>query len=218
MKRIVDRCSAILEAWLPGEEGGNAVADVLFGDFNPGGKLPVSFPQHIGQIPVNYGRRRSSFGDYVFSSSKPLFPFGHGLSYTSFEYSSLIISPKNVGPAGKVEITFDVRNTGDREGDEVVQLYVQDEVASVTRPAMELKGFKRVTLEPGEKKRITFRLSVDQLAFYDRHMRLVVEPGTFKVMIGSSSEDIRLSGSFEVIGDTKVTPSTRVFFSEVIIN
>jgi len=218
LKRIVDRCSAILEAWLPGEEGGNAVADVLFGDYNPGGKLPVSFPQHIGQIPVNYGRRRSSFGDYVFSSSKPLFPFGHGLSYTSFEYSSLIISPKNIGPAGKVEITFDVRNTGDREGDEVVQLYVQDEVASVTRPAMELKGFKRVTLEPGEKKRITFRLSVDQLAFYDRHMRLVVEPGTFKVMIGSSSEDIRLSGSFEVIGDTKVTPSTRVFFSEVIIN
>ncbi|HIE18304.1 TPA: beta-glucosidase [Candidatus Bathyarchaeota archaeon] len=218
LKRIVDKCSAILEAWLPGEEGGNAVADVLFGDYNPGGKLPVSFPQHVGQIPVNYGRRHSSFGDYVFSSSKPLFPFGHGLSYTNFEYSSLSISPEKIGPAGRVEIAFDVKNIGDRKGDEVVQLYIQDEVSSVTRPAMELKGFKRVMLEPGEKKRITFRLSVDQLAFYDRHMRFVVEPGTFKVMIGGSSEDICLSGRFEVIGDAKVTPSTRVFFSEVNIS
>jgi len=217
LRRIVDKCSAILEAWLPGEEGGNAVADVLFGDYNPGGKLPVSFPQHVGQIPVNYGRRRSSFGSYVFSSSKPLFPFGHGLSYTSFEYSMLKISPEKVGPAGSVEISFDVENVGDRKGDEVVQLYIRDEVANVTRPAMELKGFKRLTLEPGEKRRITFKLSVDQLAFYDRHMRLIVEPGTFKVMIGSSSEDIRLSGSFEVIGDTKVTPSNRTFFSEVTV-
>ncbi len=217
LRRIADRCSAILEAWLPGEEGGNAVADVLFGDYNPGGKLPVSFPQHVGQIPVNYGRRRSSLGSYVFSSSRPLFPFGHGLSYTSFEYRSLRVSPEKVGPAGKIEVTFNVRNTGDRRGDEVVQLYVQDEIASVTRPVMELKGFKRVTLNPGEEKRITFRLSVDQLAFYDRHMRFVVEPGTFKVMIGSSSEDIRLSGRFEVVGETKVAPSSRVFFSEVII-
>jgi len=217
LRRIVDKCSAILEAWLPGEEGGNAVADVLFGDYNPGGKLPVSFPQHVGQIPVNYGRRRSSFGGYVFSSSKPLFPFGHGLSYTSFEYSMLKISPEKVGPAGRVEISCDVENVGDRKGDEVVQLYIRDEVANVTRPAMELKGFKRLTLEPGEKRRITFKLSVDQLAFYDRHMRLIVESGTFKVMIGSSSEDIRLSGSFEVIGDTKVTPSNRTFFSEVTV-
>jgi len=217
LRRIADKCSAILEAWLPGEEGGNAVADVLFGDYNPGGKLPVSFPQHVGQIPVNYGRRRSSFGGYVFSSSKPLFPFGHGLSYTDFEYSMLKIFPEKVGPAGRVEISFDVKNIGDRKGDEVVQLYIQDEVATVTRPVMELKGFKRLMLEPGEKKRITFRLSVDQLAFYDRHMRFVVEPGTFKVMIGSSSEDIRLSGRFEVIGDTKVTPSSRTFFTEVTV-
>ena len=217
LRRIVDKCSAILEAWLPGEEGGNAVADVLFGDYNPGGKLPVSFPQHVGQIPVNYGRRVSSLGDYVFMSSKPSFPFGHGLSYTRFEYSSLSITPEKVGPAGKVEITFDVKNIGDRKGDEVVQLYIRDEVASVTRPAMELKGFKRVTLEPEEKKQVTFRLSIDQLAFYDRHMRFVVEPGTFKVMIGSSSEDIRLSGRFEVTGETKVTPSNRVFFTEVSV-
>ena len=146
-----------------------------------------------------------------------MFPFGHGLSYTIFEYSSLSISPEKIGPAGRVEIAFDVKNVGDKKGDEVVQLYIHDEVASVTRPAMELKGFQRVTLEPGEKKRVTFRLSVDQLAFYDQHMRFVVEPGRFKVMIGSSSEDIRLSGHFEVIGDTKVTPSTRTFFSEVKI-
>jgi len=218
LKRIAYKCSAILEAWLPGEEGGNAVADVLFGDYNPGGKLPVSFPQHVGQIPVNYGRRRSSLGDYVFSSSKPLFPFGHGLSYTSFEYSSLKVSPEKIGPAGKVEISFNVKNTGDLRGDEVAQLYVQDEVASVTRPAMELKGFKRVTLNPGEEKRITFRLSVDQLAFYDQDMRFIVEPGRFNIMIGSSSEDIRLTGSFEVVGDTKIIPSSRVFFSEVTVS
>jgi len=218
LRRIADKCSAILEAWLSGEEGGNAVADVLFGDYNPGGKLPVSFPQHIGQIPINYGRRRSSLGDYVFSSSKPLFPFGHGLSYTSFEYNSLKVSPEKVGPAGKVEISFNVKNTGDLRGDEVAQLYVRDEVASVTRPVMELKGFKRVTLNPGEEKRVTFRLSVDQLAFYDRDMRFIVEPGRFNIMIGSSSEDIRLTGSFEVIGDTKIIPSSRAFFSEVIVS
>jgi len=214
---IAENCPAVVEAWVPGEEGGNAVADVLFGDYNPGGKLPVSFPLDVGQIPVNYGRRFSSFKDYVFTSSKPLFPFGHGLSYTSFKYSDLAVSPCKVGPAGSVSVSCQVENTGNRSGDEVVQLYIRDEVASVTRPFKELKGFKRVSLEPGEKKTITFKISVDQLAFFDRHMRFVVEPGTFKVMIGSSSEDIRLSGIFEVTGDTKVTPYDRRFFSKVTV-
>jgi len=218
IKWITENCSAVVEAWLPGEEGGNAVADVLFGDYNPAGRLPVSFPQNVGQIPINYNRRPSSFGDYVFTNSKPLFPFGHGLSYTKFEYSSLAITPKKVGPAGKVAVSCDVKNVGNLTGDEVIQLYICDEVASVSRPVKELKGFKRITLEPGEKKTVTFKLSMDQLAFYDRHMRFVVEPGTFRVMVGSSSEDIRLTGRFEVVGDTKVTPSNRAFFSEVTVH
>ena len=214
---IAKNCPAVVEAWLPGEEGGNAVAEVLFGDCNPSGKLPVSIPQDVGQVPVNYSRRPSSFGDYVFGNSKPLFPFGHGLSYTKFEYSSLAIKPENVGPAGMVEVNFDVKDVGSREGDEVVQLYVRDEVASVTRPIKELKGFARIRLGPSEKRTVTFRLSTDQLAFYDRHMRLVVEPGIFTVMVGSSSEDLRLTGSFKVIGDVKVLPSRDVFFSETTV-
>ena len=218
VKWIAENCPAVVEAWLPGEEGGNAVADVLFGDYCPSGRLPTSFPQDAGQIPVNYNRRPSSFGNYVFATSQPLFPFGHGLSYAKFEYSSLAISPGKVGPAGKVAVSCEVKNVGDRKGDEVVQLYIRDEVASVSRPAKELKGFRRITLEPGEKKTVTFHLSMDQLAFYDRHMRFVVEPGTLKVMVGSSSEDIKLTGTFEVVGATKVTPSDRTFFTEATID
>jgi beta-glucosidase len=214
---IVENCSAVIESWLPGEEGGNAVAEVLLGEYNPSGRLPVSFPRDAGQIPVNYGRRPSSLHNYVFITSSPLFPFGHGLSYTKFEYSSLTINPEKVGPAGKVTINLDVKNVGNQKGDEVVQLYIRDNIASVTRPVKELKGFKKVTLEPKEKKTVTFKLSIDQLAFYDRYMKFVVEPGTFNVMIGSSSEDIRLTGSFEVVGETKVTPSDRTFFSEVTV-
>jgi len=217
VKWIAENCPAVVEAWLPGEEGGNAVADVFFGDYNPAGRLPTSFPQDAGQIPVNYSRRPSSFGNYVFATSQPLFPFGHGLSYTKFDYSSLAISPEKVGPAGKVAISCRMKNVGDRKGDEVVQLYIRDEIASVSRPAKELKGFKRITLRPGEKRSVTFHLSIDQLAFYDRHMRFVVEPGTFKVMVGSSSEDIKLTGTFEVVGATKVTPSDRTFFTEATL-
>ncbi|MBS7648855.1 glycoside hydrolase family 3 C-terminal domain-containing protein [Candidatus Bathyarchaeota archaeon] len=217
IKWAVENASAIIETWFPGEEGGNAVADVLFGDYNPGGKLPVSIPQDAGQIPVYYSRRASSFRDYVFMDAKPLFPFGHGLSYTRFEYSSLEIAPEKLGPAGKVSITFEIKNVGEMRGDEVVQLYIRDPVASVSRPIKELKGFKRVTLEPGEKKKVKFTLFMDQLAFYDRHMRLVVEPGEYEVMIGSSSEDIRLNGKFEVVGETRVLSALHNFFSEVSI-
>ncbi len=217
LQRIIEDCVAVVEAWVPGEEGGNAVADVLFGDYNPGGKLPVSLPKHIGQIPVNYARKPHSIRDYVFMDSRPLFPFGHGLSYTQFEYDGLTVTPKKVYPAGKVRISCEVKNTGNRQGDEVIQLYVKDEIASVTRPIKELKGFRRLALEPGEKKTVTFELSMDQLAFYDRHMKFIVEPGLFKVMVGSSSEDIRLEGSFEVIGETKLTPSSRTFFSNVTV-
>lgn len=211
---IVKECSAILEAWYPGEEGGNAVADVIFGHYNPGGKLPISFPMDVGQIPLNYDRKPSSFRNYVFMEAKPLFPFGHGLSYTKFEYSSLEIEPEKVGSTGQVKIRFKVKNTGGRAGDEVAQLYVKDVLASVTRPVMELKGFKRISLEPGDAREIEFTLFTEQLAFYDQYMKLVVEPGVFEVMVGSSSEDIKLKGSFEVVGKTKVVNMRTIFFSE----
>lgn len=214
IRRLAEKASAIIEAWFPGEEGGNAVADVLFGDYNPGGKLPITVPQDVGQIPIHYSRKPSSFRNYVFMDAKPLFPFGHGLSYTVFKYSSLEIKPKRVGPSGEVMIKFYVENVGELKGDEVVQLYIRDPVASIARPVKELRGFKRITLEPGEKKKVTFTLYMDQLAFYDRNMRLIVEPGTYEVMVGSSSEDIRLTGKFEVTRE-KVLIRRQRFFSEV---
>jgi beta-glucosidase len=200
---ITEKIPAILEAWLPGEEGGTAVADVLFGDYNPGGKLPISFPRKVGQIPVYYahkpsGARSQLWGDYVDSSTSPAFDFGHGLSYTTFKLSNLKIQPKRVGRAGKVSIKVDIENTGNRSGEEVVQLYVNDIVASITRPVKELKGFKRVALEPAETRTVEFELPVETLGFYDKNMKFTVEPGMFKVMVGCSARDIVLEGQFEV--------------------
>jgi len=201
---IAEEILAIIEAWLPGEEGGNAIADVLFGDYNPGGKLPVSFPERVGQIPVYYGHKRSGgrsqiWGNYVDASTSPVFEFGYGLSYTTFEFSNLRIEPNKVPPAGDISIKVDVTNTGSRVGDEVVQLYINDRVASITRPVKELKGFKRITMEPAKTKTVEFELSTELLAFYDKDMKLMVEPGVFKVMVGHSSEDIALEGEFEVV-------------------
>jgi len=201
---IAARVPAVIEAWLPGEEGGTAVADVLFGRINPGGKLPLSFPATVGQVPVYYGHKpsggRSQWkGDYADASCAPLFPFGHGLSYTRFEYEQLEISPPEVRAGDTVRIRATITNTGERAGEEVVQLYVHDAVASVTRPVKELKGLQRIGLTPGEGRTVTFNLPVRELAFYDRRMTCVVEPGTIEVMIGSSSADIRLRGGFEIV-------------------
>ncbi len=198
---------AILEAWLPGEEGGHAVADVLFGDHNPGGRLPVSLLRTAGQVPTPYHVRPTSLAEwakYVFTERKPLYAFGHGLSYTEFTYTGLKISPPQVRAEEEVRLSCEVENTGDRVGDEVVQLYIHDPVASVTRPGKELKGFKRMTIEPGEKRTLTFIMPLELLAFYDTGMNLVVEPGLFEVTIGSSSEDIRLQGSFELMEKREV--------------
>ncbi|HPU44386.1 MAG TPA: glycoside hydrolase family 3 C-terminal domain-containing protein, partial [Dictyoglomaceae bacterium] len=211
-----ENISAILEAWYPGEEGGDAVADVIFGDYNPSGKLPISFPAELGQVPIYYNRKPSSFNDYVSSSSKALYPFGHGLSYTTFEYSNLAISPEKVNALEPIEISFKIKNTGKMAGEEVVQLYIRDEVSSLERPIKELKGFKKIHLNPGEEKKVVFKLYPEQLAFYDEFMRFIVEKGTFKVLIGSSSEDIRLTGEFEV-RETKIITEKRKFSSEVII-
>lgn len=201
-----ERVPAILEAWHPGIQGGNAVADLLFGDFNPGGKLPVTFPRTVGQVPIYYNHKNTGrpptsqlyTSKYIDLPSTPLFPFGHGLSYTQFDYSSLTISPEKIAPDGEVEISLEVKNVGDREGDEVVQLYLRDLVGSVTRPVKELKGFKRITLKPGEKANVKFVVGAERLAFVNREMERVVEPGAFEVMIGGSSEDIKLTGGFEV--------------------
>lgn len=198
MKSWVDSVPAIIEAWYPGEEGGNAVAEVLFGDYNPGGRLPITFPQHVGQVPLYYNSKPSGRGyDYTDMSGKPLFPFGSGLSYTQFEYSNLEVSPERMTPDGKVRVTLSVQNVGDREGSEVVQLYLHDVVASVTRPLKELKGFKKITLAPKETKQVIFELSWEELSFLDRAMKYVFEPGIYEVLVGSSSEDIRLRSSFE---------------------
>ena len=206
---IAEHVPALLHAWLPGEEGANAIADVLFGDANPGGKLPISIPRHPGQIPVFYGHKLSGGrshwkGDYVELSAKPLYAFGHGLSYTRFEYRDLRLSTREAHAGEQVEIALDVANIGERAGDEIVQLYVRDVASSVTRPVKELKGFKRVSLAPGETKTVAFTLDVNQLAFLDQVMRFIVEPGTIEVMVGSASDDIRLTGSFEVIGPPAV--------------
>ncbi|MBS7624116.1 beta-glucosidase BglX [Candidatus Bathyarchaeota archaeon] len=198
---------SIIEAWFPGIQAGNAIADVIFGDYNPGGKIPVTFPRTVGQVPIYYNHKSTGrppspenkwTSKYIDVSYTPLFPFGHGLSYTRFEYSGLYISPQEVVKDQDIRITFRLKNVGDREGDEVAQLYVRDVVASVTRPVKELKGFRRVTLKPGEEKSVEFKLTLEDISFLNHELKRIVEPGEFKIMIGSSSEDIRLTGSFMV--------------------
>jgi len=212
---IADKVDAILEAWFPGEEGAKAIIEILFGDYNPGGKLPVSFPKDSGQIPVYYHRKNSSFRNYVFLDSEPLFPFGHGLSYTQFEYSNLKIEPKSINSGNSFSVSFCIKNKGKVKGDEVVQMYIKDVVGTVARPIMQLKGFRKVPLNPGEKAKVTFKINSEILSFYNEDMKLVIEPGIFEIMIGSSSKDIRLKGKFEIKGKTKVIKKRKVFFSEV---
>ncbi|MEM2849219.1 MAG: glycoside hydrolase family 3 N-terminal domain-containing protein [Candidatus Bathyarchaeia archaeon] len=201
MTKWIDEVNAVVEAWYPGEEGGTAIADVLFGDYNPGGKLPITFPKTVGQLPLYYNPKPSGrVYDYVdLRGVQYLFPFGYGLSYTKFEYSNLRIEPERISPDGRVKVKLDVKNIGGYRGDEVVQLYIHDAIASIARPLKELKGFKRITLEPGEKKTVEFILGLEEISFYDVNMNLTVEPGVFEVMLGSSSEDIRLRGAFEVV-------------------
>jgi len=199
MSRWLDRVGAVIEAWYPGEQGGHAVADVLAGDYNPAGRLPITFPVAEGQLPLSYNHKPTGRGDdYVDLTGQPLFPFGHGLSYTTFAYSGLRIEPAALTAAGKVTVRCSVTNGGTRAGDEVVQLYLRDVLASVARPVMELKGFQRVHLDPGQAKELVFELGSEHLQMLDAALRWVVEPGTFRVMIGGSSKDIRLRGEFTV--------------------
>jgi beta-glucosidase len=197
--RVAERVHAILEAWYAGQEGGTAIAEVLFGEVNPGGKLPVTFPRDIGQLPVYYNRRPTSFRSYVDMTRQPLWVFGYGLSYTTFSIGNLKVTPESIRPGGRADVSVDVTNTGMRAGDEVVQLYIHDMISSVTRPVKELAGFERVTLKPGEKRTVTFSLGPEALSLIDRTMKRVVEPGTFEVLIGTSSITT-LRAPLEVVG------------------
>jgi len=205
---VVEKAPAILEAWMGGTESGNAIADVLFGDVNPGGKLPVTFPRVVGQVPIYYNHMNTGrppdaknryTSKYVDVAWTPQFPFGYGLSYTKFKLSGLQISKTKIKANESLAVSVEVENVGQRTGDEVVQLYIRDVAASMTRPVKELKGFRRVTLQPGEKQRIEFVLTPEQLGFYNRQMKFVVEPGEFRVMVGPDSENVTET-KFEVEG------------------
>lgn len=191
---LAERAPAILEGWYLGQEGGTALAEVLFGDVNPSGKLPTSMPRSVGQLPIFYNHKPTAMRGYVFESTKPLFPFGHGLSYTTFLYGAPTIAPARIPPVGRATASVEVTNTGTRVGDEVVQLYIRAEVSRVTRPVLELKGFQRITLKPGEKKTVTFELGPEQLSYHGPDMKRVVEPGRFQVMIGGSSQQVKAVG------------------------
>jgi beta-glucosidase len=179
---------AILEGWYLGQEGGSAAANVLFGDVNPGGKLPISFPRNVGQLPDYYDHKPSLNRSYLFNGRKPLFPFGWGLSYTTFRLDHLRVDPAAIGTGGETTVSVDVTNTGSREGDEVAELYIHQRVASVTRPVMELRGFQRLGLKPGEMKTVEFKLAPRHLQMLNQDMHWVVEPGVFDIMVGPSSD------------------------------
>jgi beta-glucosidase len=195
---IAERVPAILEGFYLGQETGVAVADVLFGIYNPAGKLPVTFPRSVGQLPSYYNRKPTARRGYLFTSKEPLFPFGYGLSYTTFEYSNLKLSAPQIGPAGQTKVSVTVTNTGKRAGDEIVQLYIHDLVSSVTRPVMELKDFKRISVAPGESKTVEFVITPDKLSFLDLNMNRTVEPGWFDIMLGTSSVKY-LTAKLEVV-------------------
>lgn len=196
----IDQVGAVLEAWYPGEKGATAIAEILFGDTNPSGKLPITFPRTTGQLPLYYNYKPSGrITSYVDKAGSPLFPFGHGLSYASFAYRNLEIAIESgsTGPVLRTEL--EISNSGIVDGVEIVQLYIHDKVASLARPVKELKAFQRVALRPGETKHLSFQIEVQRLGMYDHHLHWIVEPGEFEIMVGNSSEDIRLQGIVEII-------------------
>ncbi|MFN3314505.1 MAG: glycoside hydrolase family 3 C-terminal domain-containing protein, partial [Hyphomonas sp.] len=185
------RVNAIVEGWYLGQEGGTAMADVLFGEVNPGGKLPVTIARNTGQLPLVYNHKPSALRGYLDGPTEPMYPFGYGLSYTTFEIGDPVLSAQSIPKDGTVGVSVSVTNTGPRAGDEVVQLYIRDVVSSVTRPVKELRGFSRVTLQPGETKTVSFELGERDFRFWDKNMQRVVEPGEFQIMAGGNSRDVK---------------------------
>jgi beta-glucosidase len=198
VRNWADQADAILEAWYPGEQGGTAIAEALLGDLNPGGRLPVTWARHAGQIPIYYSIKPSGRGyEYNDDDGKPMFPFGFGLSYTSFEYTGLVL-PGKVKKGEDVSVRVTVKNTGTKTGDEVVQLYLNSEYASVVRPMKELKAFKRVTLNPGESKQVELSLPYRSFGLWDKDLKFTVEPGTFHVWLGKDADTVLLAGEIAV--------------------
>jgi beta-glucosidase len=192
--------SSILNVWFAGSEAGYAIADVLFGDVNPSGKLTTTFPRSVGQVPIYYAHKNTGRplsntegkfekfrSNYLDERNEPLFPFGYGLSYTNFEYSNLKISSDKMNSNGKVTVSIDVANTGNYDGKETVQLYIKDVIGSVTRPVRELKGFQKITIKKGEKQTVTFEITIEDLKFYNSDLKFVAEPGQFEVFVGGNS-------------------------------
>lgn len=186
---IEDHAHAILEAWYPGQEGGHAIADILFGDVNPSGRLTISVPKHVGQLPVYYHGKRSRGKRYLEDDSQPRYPFGYGLSYTEFSYSNLTVDPRTIPADGEATVRVEVANVGDREGAEVVQMYISDVVSAVTRPARELKGFRKIKLAPGESRTVEFTVGAEQLQYIGQDYKLIVEPGQFRILVGRHVND-----------------------------
>jgi len=200
MLNWVGDVKAIIEAWYPGEEGGTAIADIIFGDYNPSGKLTITFPKHVGQLPLYYNHKPTGrVDDYCdLKGKQPLFEFGYGMSYTRFNYSNLSLSSEKISPDESLKVKFDIENVGKYSGIEVAQLYIRKKFSKLARPVKELKGFAKVNLNVGEKKNVIIELTPEELSSYDENLDFVVEPGIYELMVGSSSEDIRLKASFEV--------------------
>ena len=224
IERAAGQCAAILFAWVPGDAGPNAIAETLTGTTTPGGKLPISIPRHVGQIPLSYrhhpsGGHSQPKGDYVDGPTTPLWPFGHGLSYTSFALRDLQLDRTTVATdGGRLTVSVVVENTGDRSGDEVVQLYARDEAATVARPVVELRGFQRVTLAPGESRTVTFRLAAEQLCYTGADLRRVVEPGIVTLSVGTSSADRPLVAPIELVGPTVEVVDRRHYLTETTVS
>lgn len=224
---IAKKANAILEYWFPGLTGGEALADILFGDYNPAGRLPITAPRSVGQVPVYNGQycgnsyysvhAGSSSCRYVDSTMEPLYYFGHGLSYTTFEYKDIVASQPEVTPDGEITISCKVKNTGDRAGEEVVQLYISDLKASVMRPYQEFAGSARIFLEAGEKKTVCFAVRADQFAFVGMDGKWIVEEGEMEAMIGTSSANLPLHTNFRIADTAYVRPARRGFYAAVTV-
>ncbi|MBN7818593.1 glycoside hydrolase family 3 N-terminal domain-containing protein [Bowmanella yangjiangensis] len=215
---LAEDMPAIIEAWYLGQETGSAIANVLMGDVSPSGKLPLTFPRSAGHIPSYYNHKASAKRGYLFDDITPLYPFGHGLSYSRFEYTDLQLDASDAKANGHIKVRFTLKNSGKYAATEVVQLYIQDPVASATRPVKELKGFQRVALQPGQQANVSFELPVNLLAFFDNHMRWVVEPGEIRLMIGSSSADIRLQQAFSIGGEITDVRANKAYLSKASVD